>query len=349
MKLVEVIRKYRKIKNMTQTEMANRLGITASAVNKWENGNSFPDITLLSPIAKLLNISLDTLLSFQEELTSQDIHKIILKVDALLKEKSYEQAFQWAKKKLEEYPNCEQLIWQIAIIFEAQLRIQEISDSQKYDTYFHALYIQLLQSSNETIRSHAADALFNFYMRKKQYEKAEECLDYFSKQNPERKRKQAEVYSKTNQIDKAYKTYEELLFSYYGMISITIHGIYMLAINENNLKKVHMLADKQKEFAKCFEMGKYYEVSSQLEIATLEKDADTIITTMREMLASIEQIHSFCQSPLYEHMKFQEVKTEFIKELKENLFKCFCDEESYGFLKEDKRWQEFKNASLLQF
>lgn len=69
MKLGEVIRKYRKIKNMTQEEMANRLGVTAPAVNKWENGNSFPDITLLSPIARLLDISLDTLLSFQEELT----------------------------------------------------------------------------------------------------------------------------------------------------------------------------------------------------------------------------------------------------------------------------------------
>ena len=69
MKLGEVIRKYRKIKNMTQEEMANRLGITAPAVNKWENGNSLPDITLLSPIARLLDISLDTLLSFQEELT----------------------------------------------------------------------------------------------------------------------------------------------------------------------------------------------------------------------------------------------------------------------------------------
>lgn len=349
MKLGEVIRKYRKIKNMTQEEMATRLGITAPAVNKWENDNSLPDITLLSPIARLLGISLDTLLSFQEELTPQDINTIIFKADTLLKEKPYEQAFQWAKKKLEEYPNCEQLIWQIAIIFEAQLEIQEIPDSQKYTAYFHSLYIQLLQSNNETIRSHAADALFNFYMRENQYEKAEECLDYFSKQNPERKRKQATIYSKTNQIAKAYKTYEELLFSYYGMISSTLHGIYILAISEKNMKKAHMLADKQKEFAKCFEMGQYHEVSSQLEIATIEKDADTIIATMKEMLASIEQIHSFCQSPLYEHMEFQEARTEFLDELKNNLLKCFCDEESYGFLKEDKRWQEFKNSSLLKF
>ena len=84
------------------------------------------------------------------------------------------------------------------------------------------------------MRSRAADSLFHFYMRKNQYEQAEKCLDYFSKQNPERKRKQAEIYSKTNQIAKAYKTYEELLLSYYGMINTTLYGIYALAINEKN-------------------------------------------------------------------------------------------------------------------
>lgn len=40
MKIGEIIRKYRKEKNLTQEEMANRLGVTAPAVNKWENGGS---------------------------------------------------------------------------------------------------------------------------------------------------------------------------------------------------------------------------------------------------------------------------------------------------------------------
>lgn len=40
MNIGEVIRRYRKQKNMTQEEMAVRLGVTAPAVNKWENGDS---------------------------------------------------------------------------------------------------------------------------------------------------------------------------------------------------------------------------------------------------------------------------------------------------------------------
>jgi transcriptional regulator with XRE-family HTH domain len=42
MQVGNIIRKYRKDKNLTQEEMAKRLGVTAPAVNKWENGYSLP-------------------------------------------------------------------------------------------------------------------------------------------------------------------------------------------------------------------------------------------------------------------------------------------------------------------
>ena len=66
MRIGEVIRTYRKSRNLTQEEMARRLGVTAPAVNKWENNVSLPDITLLAPIARVLETTPDTLLSFRE-------------------------------------------------------------------------------------------------------------------------------------------------------------------------------------------------------------------------------------------------------------------------------------------
>ena len=98
MQIGKIIKKYRKNMNMTQEEMAHRLGVTAPAVNKWENGYSMPDITLLAPIARLLNISLDTLLSFHEDLTPEEVNHLISEADARFKESSYEEVFQWAKK-----------------------------------------------------------------------------------------------------------------------------------------------------------------------------------------------------------------------------------------------------------
>lgn len=344
MSLGKVIRKYRKIKNLTQEEMAVRLGVTAPAVNKWENENSYPDITLLAPIARLLDISLDTLLSFREDLTAEEINEIICEADLKLKENSYAEAFAWAKKKLEQYPNCEQLILNIAVIFDAQRLVQEISNEAEYDEYLCSLYIRALDSDEEAIRIRAADSLVGFYMRKKQYEKAEKYLEYFSIQNPERKRKQAQIYAETGRVQEAYKAYEELLFSDYQRVSMELHGVYVLALQENNREKAHSLVAKQEEMARCFEMGKYYEVSSRLELATMEKDADTVLATMEEMLSGIGKIGDFRNAPLYEHMEFKEMKEEFLAEIRENLLKCFRDEESFGFLKDNKRWAELVNG-----
>ena len=339
MSLGKVIRKYRKNRNLTQEEMAGRLGVTASAVNKWENENSYPDITLLAPIARLLNISLDTLLSFREDLTTEEINEIVCEADSKLKEESYDEAFLWAKKKLEQYPNCEELILNIAIIFDAQRIVHEVSNKAEYDDYLCSLYVRVLDSDDETIRIRAADSLVGFYMRKKQYDKAEKYLEYFSIQNPERKRKQAQIYAETGRVKEAYKAYEELLFSDYQRVSMELHGMYMLALQDNDRKRAHRLVDKQKELARCFEMGKYYEISSGLELATLEKDTDSVVTIMEEMLSCIEQIGDFRKSQFYEHMEFKEIREDYMAEVKENLLKCFCDEESFGFLKNDERWQ----------
>jgi len=57
------ISELRKEKNMTQLELANKLGITDRAISKWENGRGMPDVSLLEPLCKELNISINELLT----------------------------------------------------------------------------------------------------------------------------------------------------------------------------------------------------------------------------------------------------------------------------------------------
>ncbi len=73
MKINEIIKERRILKNLTQEQIANYLGVTAPAVNKWEKGASYPDITLLPALARLLDTDLNTLLSFQDDLSENEI------------------------------------------------------------------------------------------------------------------------------------------------------------------------------------------------------------------------------------------------------------------------------------
>lgn len=58
-----IIKKYREEARLTQTELAQVLGVSDKAVSKWETGRSYPDITLIEPLAKALGLSAIELLS----------------------------------------------------------------------------------------------------------------------------------------------------------------------------------------------------------------------------------------------------------------------------------------------
>lgn len=341
MQIGEIIRKYRKEKNLTQEEMANRLGVTAPAVNKWENSNTMPDIMLLAPIARLLGITTDTLLSFREELTKEEIRNLIQELDDKLgKDKDkFADAFLWAKEQMEAYPNSEELILSMAVVLHARLHLLDQIDIEGYETYIEKCYIRALESQEEEIRYRAADALFALCMQREQYEQAEKYLDYFSRENPERKRKQAFIYSRTGRKEEAWKAYEEMLFSGYNMLSIVFQSLSQLAMEEEDWERAHRMLDKQSRLANVFEMGAYHAVCG-LELATMEQDKDATVEIMSKMLDSLSEMNGFTKSDLYRHMSFQEVREEFLANVRKGLLNCFRDEETFDFLKEDERWQE---------
>lgn len=63
--------KLRKNKDMTQSELSDILNITRQAVSKYENGDSFPDISILLILAETFNVTLDTLINAGEPTKSE--------------------------------------------------------------------------------------------------------------------------------------------------------------------------------------------------------------------------------------------------------------------------------------
>jgi transcriptional regulator with XRE-family HTH domain len=63
LKMAQFISELRKEKKLTQKELAEQLGITDKAVSKWERGLSYPDISLLSNLSRILGVSTSELLN----------------------------------------------------------------------------------------------------------------------------------------------------------------------------------------------------------------------------------------------------------------------------------------------
>ena len=56
------ISEYRKLKQMTQEDLATKLNVTSQAVSKWENDLSIPDLPILIELADLFQVTLDELI-----------------------------------------------------------------------------------------------------------------------------------------------------------------------------------------------------------------------------------------------------------------------------------------------
>ena len=62
-KIGRFIAERRKKANLTQMQLADKLGITDKAVSKWERGVAMPDTSIMLELCELLDISVNELLS----------------------------------------------------------------------------------------------------------------------------------------------------------------------------------------------------------------------------------------------------------------------------------------------
>ena len=57
------IKKMRKKNQLTQTQLAEQIGVSSKAISKWETAKGLPDVSLLKPLAGVLGISVEELMA----------------------------------------------------------------------------------------------------------------------------------------------------------------------------------------------------------------------------------------------------------------------------------------------
>ena len=87
------IRYLREKNDMTQTDLANKLGISRSAVNSWEMSLSSPSITNVIEMSRIFNVTTDYILSITNKLMidiselGNEERQVVIKLVECLKDK----------------------------------------------------------------------------------------------------------------------------------------------------------------------------------------------------------------------------------------------------------------------
>ncbi len=103
MTLNESIRALRRERSMTQEQLAEAMNVSAAAVSKWENGQSVPDIAVLTALADYFEVSLDALVGYAVQ--SRRREDLVSRIGMLSRQKKYDEAITEAKEALRRYPN----------------------------------------------------------------------------------------------------------------------------------------------------------------------------------------------------------------------------------------------------
>ena len=166
MNMHEIIRNRRRELGLTQEQLAGKLGVSAPAVNKWERAGSYPDITLLPVLARTLGVDLNTLLSFQEDLTDQEIGMFLNTLHEAAR----------AEEKLREFPGNDRLAYSVAVLLEGLL----CGGPEQRQEEIGALYERCRNSADPQVREWAVHALAIRLLKRGELDRAETLLEALS-------------------------------------------------------------------------------------------------------------------------------------------------------------------------
>ena len=155
-KLSENIKKFRKERKMTQEQLAEAMGVSVSAVYKWESNQSTPEINLILEMADLFNTSTDVLLGY--EWRNNNAASSLDRITSLLREKEYKEAIIEAGKALKSYPNNFDIVYQSALLY---LEIGEDADHREANNRA----IELLNHACELIAQNQDDTISEVSIR----------------------------------------------------------------------------------------------------------------------------------------------------------------------------------------
>ena len=305
MKINEMIRTRRKEMNLTQEQVASRLGVSAPAVHKWETGNSYPDITLLPALARLLGTDLNTLLSFQEDLSRQEVDQFCADLCQMIEAKGFAAGFEAAMDRTVQYPNCDALAYLAAATLEGCLYLLSAEDAGPYQKRIEALYERASHGDDATIRGLARSMIISKSMARGEYERAQELLDEdkeISKSLFHHAFLQSNLYLQQDRLEEASELLERELLGSAGNIQSTLLMMLDIALKEQDMHAASYIAQVSEQTAHLYDLWSYNSYVAGFQLAVSARDESETLRYLQKLLEASQTSWDISASPLYRHL-----------------------------------------------
>lgn len=263
----ENIKKSRLEKGWTQEELAAYTGVSLQAVSKWERGVSYPDIELLPLIARSLNISIDELLSFDLDLTENEVKSLVEKAVDKYVEKGFEVGYKFVEDLFKKYPNSIALKFYLGSIFQNYIIDEEFSPEKIKSYYKRAvkIYEEVLDSGIGKYDYNTRLNLIGYYTMIDDLESAEALLNSLPEENQDKLLIKGNLYVLKGEKDQAKSFHQEYLKRISYNLLMTMN-LLALGEVETDLSLAEEISQKSLDIAEILGVYKEFNLMSHIKI-----------------------------------------------------------------------------------
>lgn len=335
------IRMRRRALGMTQEQLADRLGVSAPAVSKWEQGASYPDVTLLPALARGLGIDMNTLTGFVREPDKEQITQMLMRVNDTAKEQGIDAGFALAREMTQEYPTCGPLLFGLAATLDGCMMMTGMPAERRapYAAQVRDWYVRAADSEDEETREAAAHLLASYAVSRGEIDEAQAMMQRLPREpKTARWSLEAGLLLAKGEKEQAAAYVQKQLFARAADIQQMLLQLIQMEIDTGELERAQALADLVSEFVKLLCLHPYVGYSAQLMPALARKDAKACVEHIRAMMNALLEPwtpggclpHDRPSTEQSAHLP-KGILTSVLCELKER--------EEYAFLQEDEAFQ----------
>ncbi|SCI03052.1 transcriptional repressor DicA [uncultured Clostridium sp.] len=337
----EVIYKLRKERGVTQEVLAKAVGVSVAAVSKWESKNSYPDITILPSIARYFNTTIDKLLSYEIEISNEEVMNIMKECASLFEKNSPENATKVCESYIRQYPNSMFLKFRAGSLY--MMSIPSASSEDEAENMLNRA-IELLEVSSQSEELEIIETskyiLSSLYTMKNEFEKAEEVILSLPKVSMDRDDMLIGLYINQDRVDDAKEILKNLTYKRVNSV-LTCLNYYTTIYLKEDISKAKEILDIQDKVIKVFGLDDICGIGNNM-------TASHIHAKDKNMEKTLEAIENIIESAggdynLDNHILFDGVKLFEGVHSKEYIvlnLKKLLDESIYDFIRNEDKYKE---------
>lgn len=286
----EIIRSRRHALGMTQEQLADRLGVSAPAVSKWEQDASYPDVTLLPALARALGIDMNTLMGFARVPEKAEITRMLTRVNDTAKAEGVEAGLTLAKEFLREYPSCGALLFGLAATLEGRMIMAGMTQEERapVSAQLEDWYVRAADSEDDEARESAAYLLASRALGRGDADAAQAMMARLPREPvTARWTLEAGLLLARGEREQAAACVQKTLFLRAGDMQQMLLRLIQMEIDADERDRAQALADLAERFTALLCLHPYIGHLAQLLPALARKDAGACMAHIRAMLEAL--------------------------------------------------------------